>query len=76
MHLQVEINAHTQTELKCIPTIREKGILAALTPNKVMHTYTLTQVFYISMSLQIHNMLTLQGRASSVRHLKTVCVRG
>lgn len=38
MHRQVEkIQARTQTELKCIPTIREKGSLAA-------HTHTKTSV--------------------------------
>lgn len=80
MHWQVGkkiTHTHIQTELKCIPTIREKGSLAALTPNQVMHTYTLTQVLYINVSKQLHNMLTLQGRALTVRHLKTrQCVRG
>lgn len=59
----VRAHTHTQTELKCSPTIRKKGSLAARTPNQVMSVHTLTQVFYISMSLQLHNMLTFQGMA-------------
>lgn len=41
MHWQVGKTNHTQTELKCIPTTKEKKLgLTALTSNHVMLTYT------------------------------------